>query len=594
MRKAAIALIALSIVVIAWLGLQPAPEPEPPPPEPQPITIRDTTTGEVIGFVRDGARTWLGIPFAKPPVGTLRWRAPQPPEPWEGLREAIAPGPMCPQKASPLAAGSGDAPAYIGDEDCLYLNVWAPANAANLPVMFWIHGGGNTIGSGDGYVGANLATRYDVVVVTINYRLGPFGWFAHPALATGSPTDDSGNYGTLDIVRALEWTRDNIAAFGGDPGNVTVFGESAGAFDTLAMMASPLARGLFHKAISQSGGFNVTPMSEAQSDEAAGGHPYSAREIVNRLLVADGSAPDREAAAKKQDAMSKTELRGYLYSKTPADVFALWDGGGFGMINTPDNFGDGHVLPALDTAAIYSNPANHNPVPVILGTNRDEPSLFMAQDPAHTKRLLWVFPRLRDEAAYLRTVRYGALAWKARGVDELAEHMTAAGNPNVFAYRFDWDELGSRAGYDLSKAIGAGHFMEVPFVFGDFVNFPLAYLFPGDDAERDQLSDRMMSYWTQFAYTGDPGQGRDGSLPRWQPWGTDGQRSIVFDSESGGGVRMMDELVTRARVVEMLATDPEIPSQSDRCQLYQTTFRWGGQFDQAEYESLGPEGCRDL
>jgi para-nitrobenzyl esterase len=333
-------------------------------------------------------------------------------------------------------------------------------------------------------------------------------------------------------------------------------------------------------------------MREAQLDEVAGGHPYSAREIANRLLVADGSAPDRAAAAEKQDGMTKAELRGYLYSKTPEDIFALWGGSGFGMINTPDNFGDGHVLPALDTAAIFSNRDNHNPVPVILGTNRDEPALFMAQDPSHVTRFLWVFPRLKDEDAYLRTVRYGALAWKARGVDELAEHMTAAGNPNVFAYRFDWDELGSRAGYDLGKALGAAHALEIPFVFGDFANFFLAYLYQGDDAERDQLSDRMMSYWAQFAYTGDPGQGRDGDLPRWLPWGTDGQRSILFDSESGGGVRMMDELVTRDRVVELLANDPDIPSQRDRCLLYLSTFRWGSQFDQAEYEALGAEGCK--
>jgi len=592
MKKAAIALILISIGVIVWLAVLQIPGLEEPSPQPQPITIRQTTSGEVVGFIGlHGARTWMGIPFARPPVGELRWRAPLPPEPWEGLREAVVAGPMCPQKPSLLAGSTGpEAPAYVGDEDCLYLNVWAPANAANLPVMVWIHGGGNTIGSGDGYVGARLATRHDVIVVTINYRLGPLGWFAHPALGRGSPTDDSGNYGTLDIIRALEWTRDNIRAFGGDPGNVTVFGESAGAFDTLAMMASPLAAGLFHRAISQSGGFRPTPLSEAQLDEAAGGHPYSAREIVNRLLVADGRAPDRTAAAAVQDAMSPSALREYLYEQSPADLFDLWPGSGFGMISTPDNFGDGHVLPAGSTAEIFADPANHNRVPVMLGTNRDEPALFMAQDPAWTKRFLWVFPRLKDEAAYLRAVRYGALAWKSRGVDELAQHMTAAGNPQVFAYRFDWDELGSRGGFDLSKALGAALFLEVPFVFGDFDNFPLAYLFD-DDPARDRLSEQMMSYWAEFAYTGDPGRGRDGSLPHWQAWGQDGQRSIILDSEAGGGIRMMDELVTRDRVVDMLANDPEITSQRERCLLYLRAFRWGGQFDQAEYDTLGAEGC---
>lgn len=591
MKKAAIALIVVSILVVLWFGLQEAPAPEAPPPTAQPVTIRQTTAGEVVGYMSDhGTRAWIGIPFAAPPVGDLRWRAPQPPEPWEGVREAIAPGNVCPQKPSPLAGAGRDAPPSVGAEDCLYLNVWAPANAVNLPVMFWIHGGGNTIGSGDGYVGARLAAAHDLVIVTINYRLGPFGWFAHPALATGSPLDDSGNYGTLDIIRALEWTRDNIRAFGGDPDNVTVFGESAGAFDTLAMMASPLAAGLFHKAISQSGGFSPTPMQVAREDETNGGHPFSAREIVNRLLVADERAPDRAAAARLQDTMAPAEIRAFLRDRTPDEIFALWADSGFGMISTPDNFGDGHVLPDRDTAAIFSDPAGHNVVPVILGTNRDEPSLFMAQDPEHTKRLLGFFPRLRDEANYLRIVKYGAMAWKARGVDELAEYMTAAGNPRVFAYRFDWDELGSRAGFDLSKALGAAHFLEVPFVFGDFENFPLAYLFEPSES-RDLLSAQMMSYWAQFAYTGDPGRGRDGTLPEWTAWGRDGQRSIVFDTAAGGGVRMISDLVTRAAVVDAIATDPDIPSQRERCALYLRTFRWGGQFDRAEYESLGPEGC---
>jgi len=591
MKKTATALIVVSILVLVYFGLREGPEPEAPPRAAQAVTIRGTTAGEVVGFIGDhGARTWLGIPFAQPPVGALRWRAPQPPEPWEGTRETIVPGSMCPQKPSPLAAPSGPDAGAVGSEDCLYLNVWAPANAARLPVMVWIHGGGNTIGRGDDYIGARLATRHNLVVVTINYRLGPFGWFAHPALTTGSPQDDSGNFGTLDIIQALAWTRENIREFGGDPDNVTVFGESAGAFDTLAMMASPLAKGLFHKAISQSGGFSPTPRLHAQQDEAEGGHPYSAREIVNRLLVVDGRAPDRQAAAALQTGMGAPELREYLYGKTPDEIFALWGDSGFGMISAPDNFGDGYVLPALSTAEIFSKAANHQVVPVILGTNRDEPALFMAQDPAFTKRFLWLFPRLKDEDSYLRIVRYGALAWKARGVDELADYMEAAGNPQVYAYRFDWDELPTRGGYDLGKALGAAHFLEVPFVFGDFENFPLSYLFE-ESPSRDALSESMMSYWAQFAYTGDPGRGRDGDLPHWLSWGTDGQRSLILDTPSGGGIRMMDERVTRQSVVEAIASDPAITSQRERCEIYLRTFRWGGQFDRAEYDGLGDEGC---
>lgn len=588
MKKLVIVFIVLAAAAVgAWLALRPGPLPERPAPVADPATVRSTTSGDVVGFIDDhGAHAWMGIPFAAAPVGERRWRAPRPPAAWDGVREALGAGGRCPQKPSPLAAGDGADALVAGQEDCLYLNVWAPPGAQGLPVMVWVHGGGNTIGSGDTYIGATLAARQQVVVITINYRLGPMGWFAHPALATGDPLDDSGNYGTLDIVRALEWTRDNAAAFGGDPGNVTVFGESAGAFDTLAMMASPLASGLFHRAIVQSGGFRPTPMRVASSAIEDGGHPYSAVEIVNRLLVADGTVADRAAALALQNDMSAPEVRSYLYGKTPADIYALWEGGGFGMIDAPDSFSDGHVLPALGTAEIFGDPGNHNVVPVMLGSNRDEPALFMAQSPEYVCYRFGFLPRLKDEADYLRQVKYGGLAWKARGVDELAELMTAAGNDAVYAYRFDWDELGSRQGYDLSKALGAAHFLEVPFVFGDFDNFPLAYLFR-PSAARDALSEAMMSYWANFAYTGDPGRGREGNLPNWTAWAENGHTSIVLDSDADGGIRMTTDKVTREAIVAALATDPEVPDAETRCALYRQTFRWQGAFDPAEYAMLG-------
>ena len=239
MRKAAIILIVIGIVVVVganlFLGSQSEPEFVPVRDD---TTIRRLTSGEVVGFRdREGARAWMGIPFAAAPVDNLRWRAPQPADTHD-LLEAMRPGQMCPQFASQLS-GAGETPtpgAIAGDEDCLYLNVWSPPNAVNLPVMFWIHGGGNSIGHGGSYSGAVLAAKRQVVVVTINYRLGLFGWFSHPALKTGDPADDSGNYGTLDVVRALQWVQENIGEFGGDVGNVTVFGESAGAH--LAMMAA--------------------------------------------------------------------------------------------------------------------------------------------------------------------------------------------------------------------------------------------------------------------------------------------------------------------------------------------------------------------
>ena len=594
MTRFAIALILISLAVIGYFTVISQPEPEADPVVRDDVTLRSTTAGDVVGFIdRHGTRAWMGIPFGAPPVGNLRWRAPQPPAPWSGVKEALAPGNVCPQIKNPLSGGSGEPDRVsVGDENCLYLNVWAPVNASKLPVMFWIHGGGNSIGDGGTYNGATLAANQHVVVVTINYRLGPFGWFAHPALSRGNPLDDSGNYGTLDIITALEWTRDNIAAFGGDPGNVTVFGESAGAYNTLAMMASPLAEGLFHRAIVQSGGFHITSMESAQSFASEGGHPNSAVEVTSKLLVQDGTVTDLDAARTYHADMAPAATREYLYGKSAEEFFQLWGDEGFaGMVNTPENFGDGHVLPALTTEEIFSSQENHNAVPVILGTNRDEPALFMVRAPENVETFLFIFPRLKDEDAYLRAVKYGGLSWKERGVDSLARYMTASGNPNVYAYRFDWDELPSAMGYDLSIALGAAHGLEIPFVFGDFEGgFASLGDFFSASPGKEALSSSMQSYWSEFALNGDPASGRDGKETPWLAWGTNGQRAVILDTVEGGGIRMTADEVTAEGLKTELAEDPDITDARERCQLYVVNFGWP-ELDRAEYDSFGPDGC---
>ena len=261
------------------------------------------------------------------------------------------------------------------------------------------------------------------------------------------------------------------------------------------------------------------------------------------------------------------------------------------MVNTPDSFGDGHVLPSVSTEEIFSNPDNHNVVPVILGTNRDEPSLFMAQVPDNLDTFLFIFPRLKDEAAYLRAVKYGGLSWKERGVDSLARYMTAAGNPDVYAYRFDWDEQPSVMGYDLSKALGAAHALEIPFVFGDFEGgFAALGDFFSASPGRDGLSSSMQSYWSEFALNGDPGSGRDGNETPWLAWGMDGQRAIILDTVDGGGIRMMADEVTRESIKAELAADATVADARERCELYVTNFGWP-ELDRDEYDSFGPDGC---
>ncbi len=310
--------IAIAVLIVAGLAYVFWPKHKEPPPVADQSTLRQTPLGPVVGFVgAHGANVWLGIPYAAPPVGELRWKAPRPAQSWTAPRNALAIGNMCVQFPSLLSgAGRNPSKAPVGNEDCLYLNIWAPPfSPADVPtgdkarpVMFWIHGGGNSIGHGGSYSGARLATDHNLLVVTFNYRLGPFGWFSHPALrsADASAADNSGNYGLLDSIAALHWVRDNIAAFGGDPNNVTIFGESAGGGDVLALMASPLAKGLFQRAIVESGGLFVAPRSVAENyhDDANPGHPFSGREVVNRLLVNDGKAADTAAAKTAQNAMT--------------------------------------------------------------------------------------------------------------------------------------------------------------------------------------------------------------------------------------------------------------------------------------------------
>ena len=256
-----------------------------------------------------------------------------------------------------------------------------------------------------------------------------------------------------------------------------------------------------------------------------------------------------------------------------------------GMINLPDNFGDGHVLPALTTEEIFSSADTHNMVPVILGTNRDEPSLFMVRNPAYVDTWLGFIPRLKDETTYRLLVKYGALAWKERGVDSLADYMTAAGNPNVYAYRFDWDEQPSQLGFDMSVALGAAHALEIPFVFGDFEGgLGLSYIYPNDEAQT-ALADSMMSYWTHFAYTGDPDQGRDGQEVAWTRWGDNGRHSIILDTPADQGIFMSDERVTRPGLATALAAE-NFPNVRDKCEVYVRNFR--DSFDPAEYEALDP------
>lgn len=564
--------------------------------EPDASTRRTTASGAVLGFKGQyGSDAWLGIPFARPPVGDLRWRAPEPPSPWPGTREALVSGDPCPQYSSVfggVATGRADEP--VGNEDCLYLNVWAPrgATGGRRPVMLWIHGGGNSIGQAANYDGGRLAATHDVVVVAPNYRLGPFGWFRLAALRAGdpSPAGQSGNFGTLDLVRALQWVRDNAAAFGGDPDNVTIFGESAGGLNTFTLLLSSQATGLFHRAIVESGGTWMSPIAEAENftDDAEPGAGNSSGEAALRMLQEDGLAGGRAAARARLQAMTDAEIAAYLRGRsTTAILEAYKPMPGIGMIDMPKVFPDGVVLPAEPALDRFAQRGGYNEVPVMLGTNRDENKLFMFADPFWVKRVLWILPRLRDPRMYDLTAKYLSLMWKATGADEPAATMAAAQGRSAFVYRFDWDEEPTYLGADLSEMLGAAHGLEIPFVFGHWDLGPAASMLFTDNNEAGRLllSSQMMSYWTQFARTGDPGQGRDGSLPLWTSWDltVGAPKFMVLDTPAGGGLRMSDSPVTRDLVLAQVAADPALSVPRDRCMVLRSLAKFSRGYSQSEY-----------
>jgi para-nitrobenzyl esterase len=521
--------------------------------------IVQTVYGKVKAPIDDlNTWVWKAIPYAKPPLGELRWKAPQDPSPWDGLREEVEFSAVCPQYNNPKD--------IVGSEDCLYLNIWRPkSEEEDLPVYFWIHGGGNSFGSANPYNGENLALKANMIVVTMNYRLGPFGWFTHPALKSGKrgdEYDDSGNYGILDLIKALEWIKLNIQAFGGDPDNVTIAGESAGARDVITLLISPAATGLFHRAISQSG---RQRMNSAEAGEA------NAVDKIERLLINDGTAENREAAKASMENMSNSEIADYLRSKTPVEILACYDDAGItGMLGRSfiDSFKDGAVIPESGYKTLSSG-TYPNKVPIILGSNKYEEKLFLSSDP---------FFEGKDELYQIVASHLSDL-WKVSGVDDIARKLRSfAYQPDVYVYQFLWG-----AGGDVGKSVipepwgfklGASHGLEIPFIFGgeDFLGgFGPQFTFldriifndknrPG----REALTDAMIEYVAQFIRIGNPN--KPGSvLPKWLPWSNEANvlKCILFDADyERADIKMSSEELTLEGVMDR-ANEIEEPTLSE-------------------------------
>ena len=457
--------------------------------------------GAVRGTTEGALRVFRGIPYAQPPVGGLRWRPTRPLPHWAGVREATAFGPACVQpQGGPPSVYSPAAPMPVS-EDCLTLNIWAPADATHAPVFFWIHGGALLTGSSREpmYDGAKLAAQ-GIVVVSINYRLGVLGWLAHPDLSRESPAQVSGNYGLLDQIGALHWVHDNIAAFGGDPATVTIAGESAGGLSVLYLMESPLARGLFTRAVAQSSYMISMP----ELKHAAFGAPSG--EAMGQMLAAGLQAPDL-AALRGMDAQALTNAAAKL-------GFAP-----FGIV-------DGKALPEQMTTAFDAG--RQAPVSVLAGFNQGEirslrmlapaaPPTAAAYEQAIRARygdLADAFLRLYPAADYresiIATSRDALYGWTAQ---RLAVKQTAIGQP---AWLYEWDH-----GYPAMDTAGlhAFHASELPFVFGTIATVPPRWPAIPDTAAERTLSDAMVSYWASFARTGVP---QAPGAATWQAYGAAG------------------------------------------------------------------------
>lgn len=488
-----------------------------------------TGFGLVAGTEVAGSCAWKGIPFAAPPVGELRWKAPREPSAWNDVLEAAAYVPQCAQQdISGILGGSGE---VVGSEDCLYLNVWRPRKEGTYPVMVWIHGGALIIGSGtmSTYSGEELAREKGVVVVTINYRLGPFGFLSLPGLSEEDPQGSSGNYGLLDQVQALQWIEDNIAAFGGDPDNVTIFGESAGGWSVCNLLACPLAQGLFDKAIIQSGACTATMTEE---EGFAHGRKYA------RKAGCEGNDPvscmRRMSAAevfKAGSGVNIDNVGGQMFSFVPKE--------------------DGHAL--TDTPINVIRSGDYNNVPLMVGSNREEMKLFTFFIPGVRLMPRSVLENMidmdltRSERQRLRelypTSDYNRPA--DASIDIMSDmslgcpcfqaaQASAKHQPQTFYYRFDYDES------MYPDMLGAAHAMEIPFVFGKIgleknengdenstQNSLDKLLYTKRQAKKARpLAGMIMSYWTNFAKHGDPnGEG----LPHWPAYTGEDKKRMYLD-----------------------------------------------------------------
>jgi para-nitrobenzyl esterase len=555
-----------------------------------------TSSGVSQGTLNKNVVTWEDIPYAVPPEGDLRWKAP---------RALISPesniqpqdGNGCLQEASIYAGIQGEG--IVGQEDCLYLDIKAPVNNLNksLPVMFWIHGGGNTSGVKDYYDFSELIREHEVLVVTINYRLGPMGWFTHPAIqGLQNGIDKTSNFGTLDIMEALKWVRTNIQNFGGDPNNITIFGESAGGNNVLSLLASPMGNGLFHKAISQSGyttsftkeeaiGVNQkgTIVNRLGSDLVLSSYDLSGYGSIKNLFNNDPNQYAEEYQRYLRSIDGKAFLE--IYEKLSQDTYD----------RLPLLTRDGIVTHIDGVSAGLAASAEKNNIPVIAGSNKDELSLWLGSNryfvnASYPLTKLVPIPKIefKREDLYKLWVNTRSLGWKLRGVDEPLMELEKAGYDSLYAYRFDWDDQSSSYFADFPNLIGAAHGFEISFITGDFKFGPIGRFVYPEGELRDQMQETMMQAWTSFAKTGIPNTGKS---QEWKKFNSVDRSFMKLDSDEY--LSTDKEILSLEFITENVRLS-SVGTLLEKCLLIQETFFNIGDYLEDEFNKWNQGACKQF
>ena len=535
-----------------------------------------TQSGVVEGLKKNRSVLYQDIPYAQPPVGNLRWKAPRTLK----SSDKILPKDenFCIQRPSNLGGAEGD-DFFAGSEDCLYLDIYTPSKVKNdLPVMFWIHGGGNTSGLKDLYDFSKMVSKHDVIVVAINYRLGPMGWFTHPAIQEFQDGDDkTSNFGTLDIIHALKWVNNNISKFGGNPDNVTIFGESAGGHNVLSLLVSDKAKGLFHKAISMSGyTTSISTIDAYNPTQWSSTSNHSSYRIVERLLKSNKEYDD----IKFND---HDKLRDVLLN-IPIDEFFIHYAERASYEEIPLLTADGVVIPGVGLDKALSMKEHLNIVPTIAGSNRDEVKLWLATaeyfvelDYSFLGSILKIPKvKLKDKDSFEAFNYYRSSAWKIRGVDSPLNSLMNAGNNQLYAYRYDWDDHRKFFIADFKTLIGAAHATEIPLLTGSYKlvgGYPLSDLIYPPSVSKRYLSKNMMTFWTNFAKNGSPGSSTNKVV--WDSYISNNEQSNFMILDNKKNLSMKSDEISFKSLTDELIRDKRV-NNVERCVIFFQMFTYVG------------------